>query len=223
MLRWPALRRGLLVMPAVGVQKGAIARCALTGVRDRVLVLGRRGAAGRLHEIKQRSQQPVRAPRRSLLRLLRRPLRRCRQRQLVLETLGGAKASVLLGSRCRRRGLSLEAHGGLNPMPPALGSRLHASRWRSAQSPCTNYDRTRPFQEYSPERVPDNRQGQANVGAGYFECSRGGRRSGRNPAGAMASASRLTSSSVAQSGTQASACLFLFLRCTWLCTSASAQ
>jgi hypothetical protein len=141
MLRWPALRRGLLVMPAVGVQKGAIARCALTGVRDRVLVLGRRGAAGRLHEIKQRSQQPVRAPRRSLLRLLRRPRRRCRQRQLVLETLGGAKASVLLGSRCRRRGLSLEAHGGLNPMPPALGSRLHASRWRSAQSPCTNYDR----------------------------------------------------------------------------------
>ena len=55
------------------------------------------------------------------------------------------------------------------------------------------------------------------LGAGYFECSRGGRRSGRNPAGAMASASRLTSSSVAQSGTQASACLFLFpRRCTWL-------
>ena len=54
-------------------------------------------------------------------------------------------------------------------------------------------------------------------GAGHFEWAREGRRSGRNPAGAMASASRLTSSSVAQSGTQASACLFLSpRRCTWL-------
>ena len=54
-------------------------------------------------------------------------------------------------------------------------------------------------------------------GADHFEWAREGRRSGRNPAGAMASASRLTSSSVAQSGTQASACLFLSpRRCTWL-------
>ena len=46
---------------------------------------------------------------------------------------------------------------------------------------------------------------------------REGRRSGQNPAGAMASASRLTSSSIAQSGTRASACLFLSpTRCTWL-------
>jgi hypothetical protein len=76
-LRLPALRQGLHIMPALGE---------------------RRGAAVRLHDIvgrgqqraKQRSQHHVRAPRRSLLRLLWRPMRRCRQRQEVLETSGFA-------------------------------------------------------------------------------------------------------------------------------------
>jgi hypothetical protein len=62
-----------------------------------------------LRELKHQSQQPGRVPRRSRQCLLRRPRRRCCQRQEVLQTLGGAKASVLLSVRYRRRGRSLEA------------------------------------------------------------------------------------------------------------------
>ena len=109
-LRLPALRRGLHIILAVGFR-----RSHAVLVHDGPLKELPKIACGLLRKIKHRSQQPGRAPHRSRLRLLRRPLRRCCQRQKVPEPLGGAKGSVRLGAKCRRRGRALEAHGGLRP------------------------------------------------------------------------------------------------------------